>query len=273
MNDDRKQAFLVGAGEAILNQKTMRGLAQATDFILSADGGYDRLQALDIEPDFLVGDFDSSSLQKGEGTLAAWQEAGRLITLPSHKDDTDAAFAMAYLLDHGYSEIYMTGLVGSRLDHSLCNLALLRELAKREARACLLSENNRVFFLPAHSDYRLPLLPPAWYASFICFDPGVFITLEGFEYRLDDWPLPTYYSKAVSNHVLSADNRVRLRCEADGGVFLFYSRDGQGEGRATSPSQGEEGGTSSRTGEGTAASPSQGPDESPAILTGWPQVL
>lgn len=220
-----KRAFLVGAGEGVLDPDSMVHLAQNADLTLSVDGGFDHLYPLGIRPDLLLGDFDSSkTLRSKPDLLQSYRANNQLLVFPSKKDDPDSVLGFFYLAKAGFNQVDITGLVGSRLDHSFSNILFLKCLSEKGVKGRILSQNNRVWYLPPGT-YRLAKPDPAWYISFFNFQPGVKITLEGFEYQVDNWSIPTYYSKATSNHIVQEDNRIEVLGPRNGGVFLFQSRD------------------------------------------------
>ena len=61
------------------------------DLLICADGGYKHLKALDVEPDVVLGDFDSSEEPKGIET----------VKFPAEKDMTDGEIAIEYALEKG----------------------------------------------------------------------------------------------------------------------------------------------------------------------------
>lgn len=94
----------------------------AFDLILAADGGSEHCRALDILPDVLIGDLDSTSAQ----LLETWREQGvEVIQHPQRKDKTDLEIALNYAQKQGADQITVYGALGKRLDMTLGNLLLL----------------------------------------------------------------------------------------------------------------------------------------------------
>ena len=85
------------------------------DLLICADGGYKHLKALDVEPDVVLGDFDSSEEPKGIET----------VKFPAEKDMTDGEIAIEYALSKGADEIVLTCTLGGRVDHEMANIFLL----------------------------------------------------------------------------------------------------------------------------------------------------
>ena len=78
-----KVCWVVGAGSF----DGLMGRPQKGDLVIAADGGYIYLKELGIEPDVLLGDFDS---------LKRVPEHEHLLRHSPIKDDTDMALAVAY---------------------------------------------------------------------------------------------------------------------------------------------------------------------------------
>ena len=81
--------YIVGSGDF-----TARGLVKKEgDYIIAADGGYEYLKAAGMQPDLLVGDFDS---------LSYVPEDILIYRFPAEKDDTDMGLAIQKGLEKGY---------------------------------------------------------------------------------------------------------------------------------------------------------------------------
>ena len=124
-----KICWIVGAGsfDGLLDRP------QEGDLVIAADGGYTYLKALGIEPDVLLGDFDS---------LKKVPEHEHLLRHSPIKDDTDMALAAAYAQEQGYHTFYLYGGLGGRLDHTMGNFQLLTGISKAGDIAYLIGEGQ-----------------------------------------------------------------------------------------------------------------------------------
>ncbi|RBP98705.1 hypothetical protein CRD59_07695, partial [Bifidobacterium xylocopae] len=106
-----------------------------------------------MEPDLIVGDFDSSSSPPPQG-------GSRIIRLPAEKDDTDMQAALKLGWEHGYRRVVIYGGLGGRIDHSIANVAAIRILAKHGGLGLLVGGG---LGLPArsHGSLGLPAGGPA----------------------------------------------------------------------------------------------------------------
>ena len=90
--------------------------------VVAADAGVDRAQALGLEVDVAVGDFDSAS----PAALTAAEASGaRVERHPEAKDATDLELALEAALSFEPGRILVLGGDAGRLDHLLAALLLL----------------------------------------------------------------------------------------------------------------------------------------------------
>ena len=73
------------------------------DYVIAADGGYRTLKARGIEPDFVMGDFDSLGYRPDHPNVE---------THPVMKDDTDLGLAVRWALAHGRRKFVIAGALG-----------------------------------------------------------------------------------------------------------------------------------------------------------------
>ncbi len=103
---------------------------QPTDFIICADGGVEHAFKLDLKPDIIIGDFDSSSKSLQEKIK---EQSIETIKYKTNKDETDSELAINYAIEKGYDTIFVFGLLGTRLDHLLTNIFYLSNLTGKNA--------------------------------------------------------------------------------------------------------------------------------------------
>lgn len=96
------------------------------DYVIAADGGYRTLKARGIEPDFVMGDFDSLGYRPDHPNVE---------THPVMKDDTDLGLAVRWALAHGYRRLVIAGALGGRLDQTIASFQTLRGLTDAARRA------------------------------------------------------------------------------------------------------------------------------------------
>lgn len=92
-------------------------LAESADYIIAADGGQNRAREFGLQPDCVIGDFDSTTLNEDFDCL--------YITYPAEKDLTDTEAALTHALEKGCQNVILLGGMGGRLDHTMGNIGLL----------------------------------------------------------------------------------------------------------------------------------------------------
>jgi thiamine pyrophosphokinase len=157
------------------------------DLVIAADGGLRHTQALGIQPQVILGDFDS---------LGYVPRGARVH--PVEKDDTDSMLAIRLGLERGCRLFYLYGAMdGPRLDHTLANLQALRFLARRGCRGYLVGRDQIATAftgtLELPSDARGNL-------SLFSFGEDVTVTIRGLQYTLEGGLLGSDFPLGVSNH-------------------------------------------------------------------------
>lgn len=109
-------------------------------YVICADGGIDTARKLGIQPDLVVGDFDSAQSDPPEGV--------EVIHLPVEKDETDLLYAVKEAFRRGYDTFILLGVLGGeRFDHSIASLCVLSFIADRGGRAVMANGKTSVFVI------------------------------------------------------------------------------------------------------------------------------
>jgi len=182
----------------------------AEDYILAADGGLRHLQRLQLQPDGIIGDFDS---------LGYIPEGAQVF--PVEKDDTDAMLAARKGLELGYREfIFYGSLDGKRLDHTVSNFQTLQFLSDRGATGYLV---GRDYLVTVIGEETLEFPPQATgILSLFCLGPDAEgVTLENLHYPLLNGTLTSGFPLGVSNHFTGKSARITVR---KGSLLALWDR-------------------------------------------------
>ncbi|NMB33855.1 MAG: thiamine diphosphokinase [Clostridium sp.] len=186
-------AVVVFNGE-ISDYEYCKGFLDAADLIICADGGAAHLRKLGISPNILLGDFDS--IDPGDLRYFSGKEV-EIINFPPKKDMTDAELAIDTAVKRGYRDIVIMGGLGARIDHTLSNIFLLKNLLDRGIRAGIIDKQNEIFLtadnisIRAQDGYGLTLLPLSERVDGI--------RTEGLYYKLAGETIHMGSSRGVSN--------------------------------------------------------------------------
>ena len=193
----------------------MAAYLQPGDMIVACDAGYRNAAILGVQPDLIVGDFDSAP--KPETT-------GDMIILPHVKDDTDTQYAAAWAADHGTKEVLMLGaLGGKRLEHTIANLSTGLYLAKRGVNAVIADEYSEIhYFMPGKP---LILSKENWmyFSVFPLEGELAGVCIQGAYYPLENAALTMDYPLGVSNEFVQP--QVQISCQGGAGIAILTKAD------------------------------------------------
>lgn len=209
-------AVVVSNG-SIQNYSYYKEYFERAQFIIGADGGASHLRKLGIKPHLLVGDFDSIN---GED-LEYFRNLGvEIQTFPVQKDMTDTELAAKIAAEKGCKSIVFIGSLGSRLDHSLSNVFLLKKLLDQGIKGIAVNEQNEIHIIndkismKKHKDMKVTLLPLTY---------KVFgVTTKGLYYPLNNATLEMGSTWGVSNEFSADHAEVSI---TEGLMLVIKSRD------------------------------------------------
>ncbi len=182
-----RRCVILGAAP-ITDYSKISSLLKSDDFVIACDGGLDHLDALKITPDLIVGDFDSHSKP---------QTAIETISLPREKDDTDCFFAIKEGISRGFTEYFLTGVIGARLDHSLVNLSILKYLQENNCHGVIADDYSRMQLV---TDKAVTVDNNCPYFSTIAFGgTAAGINIKNAKWELCDGTIEPAFQYGISN--------------------------------------------------------------------------
>ncbi len=184
------RCVIIGAAE-ISNYSRIKSYLRPDDFIIACDGGLDHAEKLGIQPNLIIGDFDSHERP---------QTSIEIIQLPCEKDDTDSFYACKEAIRRGFKDFLLLGVIGQRFDHSLVNISLLLYLQKEGKKALLLDDYSEMQIVGTDPVQ----IPDSFsYFSLLCVAGDVSgVTIKNAKYPLEGASIQTSYQYACSNEVL-----------------------------------------------------------------------
>ena len=203
-----KKVLLVVAGGEIRDMAFLRSkLSELKPAeIICADSGAGYLHTIGMVPHVIIGDMDSLS----PGMLEHFKERGsRIIRFPEGKNETDTQLALEYAFDAVPDEIYVFGAFGTRIDHTLANVSLLALGVKKGIQVKFIDEWCETFVVDRESTIEgepgqtVSLLPLS--------DTVTGITIEGFEYPLNDGMMEIGVPYGVSNRLIAARGVISVK--------------------------------------------------------------
>lgn len=188
------------------------------DIAICCDGGMHHARALNITPNYILGDFDSVN---DEDFLFFKNKNIPIYEFPTKKDYTDMQLGINLAAEKGADELIIFGGIGSRFDHTLANAHLLLGLLKKGIKARLVNENNVVELISQNTIIKgdigdlVSLIPLSMIVEKV--------TLKGFMYPLNNYDLKIDDEIIGVSNVLTSEN-AEIQLEK-GYLFVIFSKD------------------------------------------------
>ena len=183
--------------------------------IIAVDKGLEALDKLEIEPNYIIGDFDSIS----EIILKKYEK--NIITLNKEKDYTDTHMALKLAIEIKSDKVVILGATGTRIDHTIANIHILKEALANNLQCTIMDENNKIFLIDKSTEIKqdknykyLSIIPLTTEATGI--------TLKGFKYLLNNGKLTVGESIGVSNEQIEPKATIEVK---NGILIIIYSKD------------------------------------------------
>lgn len=170
----------------------VKKLARRYRPLICADGGARHAKALDLAPDYIVGDMDSLPRP-----LPKWPKAIYWCDFDEDRSDFDKALDFAHEI--GLSRVYVAGAMGGGLDHAMVNLAIVAERSP-ELEIVVVDQGTASLLGPG--DYRLSFAKGARF-SLLALAPAARVSLSGARYSLAKRLLRPG-SRGLGNHAAGA---------------------------------------------------------------------
>lgn len=204
---DIKENIIIVTGGNISLEFLDKEIRENKDsYIIGVDRGLDSLHSLQIHPNLVVGDFDSVD----NGIRAIYAGSPGAIVLNPKKDYTDTHVAVLEALKRKPACIRILGATGTRLDHVMGNLALLKLCLLQGVEAVIVDEHNRVRMIDRQFRIRKNL-QYGKYISCIPFSDRVEgLTISGFQYNLEKATIIKEETIGISNELREEEGFITL---------------------------------------------------------------
>ena len=181
------------------------------DLIIAADAGYLHLKKMGIEPDILLGDFDSMPLPDDK----------KVIVYPVRKDDTDTILAIKTGFEKGYTDfVIYGGLGGDRTDHTVANIQSLAFITEKGGRGTLVGDGE-YFTLIKDSEITIGSAEDKTFSVFAYGGNAEGVTIKGSHYDVENTEFSPFFPLGVSNKF--KDKQVNIKVKK-GCLLIVYNK-------------------------------------------------
>ncbi|MBS6196599.1 MAG: thiamine diphosphokinase [Clostridiales bacterium] len=192
------------------------------DYILGVDRGLQFCYENKILPDYIVGDFDSLPPE-----ILQWYKEKTKVPIREYnpvKDASDTMIALENAMEKNSTEIWILGGIGTRLDHVMANIQIMKNGWMKKV-PVYLADSRNLITLPVEQYFTIKKEEQfGTYVSFFPLEADVEgLTLKGFKYPLDRHHLRNQEgSLGVSNEITSETAEVSWE---QGILVMIQSRD------------------------------------------------
>jgi thiamine pyrophosphokinase len=177
--------------------------------LICADGGANSAMKMNLVPDVIVGDLDSISAE----ALNEFRSSTKIIRL-NRQNDTDVEKCLKYAIKNNFNEALLTGVTGNRLDHTFCNLGIVKKFSSK-IELSLVAENS---YLKAYGGKTILKTHPSETISIYGLDNKTKITSIGLKYSLIKTSLPFGEKESTSNVAIGDSAKFNV---SGGRIFII----------------------------------------------------
>ena len=212
-------ALVIGAAK-ISDYEFIKKYLEKDHIVIACDGGLEHTKNMGIEPDYIMGDFDSVNSEVFDFYK---KNRNDIIKYPVKKDMTDMEIGFNFAVEKNADTVIIIGGIGSRLDHTLANCNLLFKAKQLGIKCIIENENNRVMLCGGENAEAVIEGKKGDTVSLVPLGEDVFgISLENMEYPLENYDLEVFSSRCISNVMKGDRAKVKIK---KGNLFIIVARD------------------------------------------------
>lgn len=214
-----KKCIVIGAGDLTVGAVNVG----EEDLVIAVDGGINYCGILEIEPDIILGDFDSVNDAQREAILSMREQApDRVVALKPEKDDTDMLAALKLGLEKGYDYFLIYGATGGRLEHTLANIQCLLYLKNHDAVGYLMDGSGMIFVMK-NEEVKLRDNLEGYFSLFCLGKEAKGVTIKGMKYELEDYTMTNDFPIGVSNEFIGKEASISVEDGELVGIVNYVS--------------------------------------------------
>lgn len=200
------KGLLIANGNNILDSKILEELVDNTEYIVAVDGGIKYLIDINKIPNVLIGDLDSINKKDLEFLN---RKNIKKIQYPEMQDNTDTELAVDFMIEKGINDITLIGVTGSRIDHTISNILLLKRLKDKNIKGKIIDNNNTIYYVDDIIKIRkldnmnISIIPLSL--------TGIVVDLEGFLYSVTEEKIEFGSTLAVSNKLIDEYGVIEIK--------------------------------------------------------------
>ena len=197
--------YIVGAGDNSGTNFTKK----ENDFVIAADGGFEKIHQLGIEPDLVIGDFDSL----GYVPVGDNVEKHKVM-----KNETDMMICVKTALHKGFNNIVIFGETGGRIDHTFANIQTLLYASQLGANIKMVDGNN-TYTVVSDGSISITGKEKNIFSVFAINGVAHNVTIKNALYNIENYKLEENRPLGVSNQFVNANPVISV---GKGSLLIVY---------------------------------------------------
>lgn len=188
--------------------------------IIAVDNGLKILKEINIKPNHIVGDFDTVkseilNLYKADTSV-------KIHKFNPIKDNTDTDIAIRLAVELKSNEIIILGAIGTRIDHLLGNIHVLKYALDNNIECKIIDENNEIQLINKTTIIKKKEITKKYISLIPLTEKVENINLKGFKYELENGTLTIGSSLGISNEVIVEEAIIQFN---NGILIMINSKD------------------------------------------------
>lgn len=210
------KAIILGNG-TVINTSNILNYIDENTILICCDGGIRHAFKEGLIPNYIIGDLDSSKAP----ILNFFKEKGVIFKkFKCEKDETDMEICIQFCIDNNIDDITIFGATGTRLDHTMTNLHLLKMALNHKILSKIIDDNNEIYMIDNEIEIDgkvgdlISLVPISTEVKGVC--------TVGLSYSLKNCTMKIDKSLGVSNIMKYEKCKVSIK---SGYLMVFKSKD------------------------------------------------
>lgn len=187
------------------------------EIIIAVDNGLKILNEININPQHIVGDFDTVKRE----ILEKYKEnkSIKIHEFNPIKDNTDTDIAIKLAIELKSDEITIIGGIGTRIDHVLGNIHVLKYALDSNIKCKIIDENNEIQLINKTTILKKKDITKKYISLIPLTEKVENINLKGFKYELKNGTLTIGSSLGISNEISKQEAII----EFDNGILIMIN--------------------------------------------------
>lgn len=215
-----KRGIIISGG-AIDTSFTLQMLQEMQpEYVIGVDRGLEFLYNHQVNPTHIVGDFDSV-----EPEIIAYYKENTDVPVREFnpvKDASDTEIAVRLAVELGVEKLWIFGATGTRLDHVMANIQILKIAHDKGVKAFIIDEYNRISLAEKETILTVEDSFGKYFSVFPFGGNVKNLSIEGAKYPLSNYYLCPCDSRTVSNEMKEQEVKITF---SEGMIILMETRD------------------------------------------------